>query len=112
MDKQYLYKRLVDKYGFREVKSMGIKYLLHNKQAIVCDVNCTNPFMVRIRNHFIWDPKNHRIDPTYGDLYAITDEEGIDKKIQELLEEYEDCKIKFKLWQQKQKENKIIDMFE
>lgn len=112
MNRQYLYERLKEKYGFREVKSMGIKYLLHHKQAIVCDVDCKNPFMIRIRDHFKFDPRDGSLESTYGDLFTITDEEGIDKRIEILLKEYEDCLLKRKMWLQNKKENKIIDMFE
>lgn len=112
MDRSDLYRRLKNKYGFREVISYGIRYLLYNKQAIVCDVDCKNPFMIRIRDHFKFDPKEGGLEATYGDLFTITDEEGIDQRIEELFVEYEDCLLKRKSWLQKQKENKIIDMFE
>lgn len=112
MDRSDMYRRLKNKYGFREVISYGIRYLLYNKQAIVCDVDCKNPFMIRIRDHFKFDPKEGGLEATYGDLFTITDEEGIDKRIEDLLKEYEDCLLKRKMWLQNQKENKIIDMFE
>jgi hypothetical protein len=112
MDRSDMYRRLKNKYGFREVISYGIRYLVYNKQAIVCDVDCKNPFMIRIRDHFKFDPIDGSLESTYGDLYAITDEEGIDKRIEELFVEYEDCLLKRKMWLQNQKENKIIDMFE
>lgn len=112
MDRSDMYRRLKNKYGFREVISYGIRYLVYNKQAIVCDVDCKNPFMIRIRDHFKFDTKDGSLESTYGDLFAITDEEGIDQRIEYLLKEYEDCLLKRKSWLQKQKENKIIDMFE
>ena len=112
MDRSDLYRRLKNKYGFREVTSYGIRYLLYNKQGIVCDSGCKNPFMIRVRDHFKFDPSNGSLESTYGDMFAITDEKGIDQRIENLLEEYEECLLKRKSWLQKQKENKIIDMFE